>query len=183
MKSLNYNKTGKVQVLQQGKNKNGYLKVILCKDGKQEGFLVHRLVANAFIKNDNLQEKIEVNHKDFNRQNNNVENLEWITPKENIQHSWNDKKRIEEHRKNMSETHKGHEVTEETRKKISETHKGNKNPKASKILCIETKQIFGTMKEASEWLGINYKKGVSNIGKCCRGEGKTAYGYHWKYID
>lgn len=58
-------------------NHNGYLRVTLCKDGKIKPFFVHRLVAQAFIPNpDNLP---QVNHKDENKLNNSVENLEWCT--------------------------------------------------------------------------------------------------------
>lgn len=54
---------------------NGYLFVCLCKNGLKKRFLVHRLVAEAFIPNpDNLP---QVNHKDENQRNNCVENLEW----------------------------------------------------------------------------------------------------------
>ena len=48
---------------------------------------VHRLVATAFIKNDDPKNKTEVNHKDFNRENSRVDNLEWVSHKENIKYS------------------------------------------------------------------------------------------------
>ena len=55
--------------------KNGYREVILCRDGKRKYMLVHRLVAEAFLPNlDNLP---QVNHKDENPNNNQVDNLEW----------------------------------------------------------------------------------------------------------
>ena len=58
-------------------NTKGYQQVQLCRDGKIKHILVHRLVAEAFIPNpDNLT---QVNHKDENPLNNNVENLEWCT--------------------------------------------------------------------------------------------------------
>ena len=61
---------------------NGYLQVWLtAKNGKVKGEKVHRLVAIAFI--ENPYNKTQVNHKDENKQNNSVDNLEWMTPKEN----------------------------------------------------------------------------------------------------
>lgn len=63
----------------------GYYRVSLCKNGKHTHKRVSRLVAEAFIPNpDN---KSIVNHIDYNRKNNNVENLEWCTQKENVIHS------------------------------------------------------------------------------------------------
>lgn len=49
---------------------------------------VHRLVARAFIPKPNEVDCFEVNHKDFNRKNNRVENLEWVTHKDNIKYSY-----------------------------------------------------------------------------------------------
>lgn len=63
-----------------------YLVVDLCKEGNKRIHRVHRLVANAFIPNP--LNKPEVNHKDGDRHNNNVENLEWCTHQENIQHAF-----------------------------------------------------------------------------------------------
>ena len=59
----------------------GYLKVSLCKNGKIKYFFIHRLVAEAFIPNENNYPC--VNHKDCNTSNNNVHNLEWVTYEEN----------------------------------------------------------------------------------------------------
>lgn len=58
-------------------NGTGYLKVILTSNNKRYQYLVHRLVAKAFI--DNPNEYPMVNHKDENKKNNNAENLEWCT--------------------------------------------------------------------------------------------------------
>jgi hypothetical protein len=64
----------------------GYLLAVLCKKGKMYYFLVHRLVAKAFVANP--KRKKEVNHKDGNKLNNNDWNLEWNTRKENAKHAY-----------------------------------------------------------------------------------------------
>lgn len=66
-------------------NSDGYLQGKLCKNGKSKTVRIHRLVAEHFLPNPNNLP--EVNHKDYNRVNNNVNNLEWSTHNENIQHS------------------------------------------------------------------------------------------------
>lgn len=72
--------------LKQYKKTGGYLNVaLMTNDNKVKYVRVHRLVALAFIPNPNNKEY--VNHIDENRQNNDVNNLEWVTPKENNLHS------------------------------------------------------------------------------------------------
>lgn len=73
--------TGKERILMAGKHKLGYLFVILFKEGKMKNYKVHRLVAEAFIPNP--QKLPEVNHKDEDKSNNRVENLEWCDRKYN----------------------------------------------------------------------------------------------------
>lgn len=64
---------------------NRYPAISLYKNKKVKTFMVHRLVAEAFIPNP--ENKREVNHKDYDKTNNAVENLEWVTRKENIGYS------------------------------------------------------------------------------------------------
>lgn len=63
---------------------NGYMRVMLYKDGVPKSFSVHRLVGLAFVENPLGKEQI--NHKDGNKENNNVENLEWVSARENLLH-------------------------------------------------------------------------------------------------
>lgn len=67
-------------------SKSGYLQVSIAgkEDGKFKNQYIHRLVAKYFI--DNPEQKREVNHKDGNKLNNNIENLEWVTSSENQKH-------------------------------------------------------------------------------------------------
>lgn len=71
--------------LSPSKNKRGYLHVTFTKDGKRYDYRVQRLVAMTFI--DNPENKEQVNHIDGNKLNNCIQNLEWVTAEENIEHA------------------------------------------------------------------------------------------------
>lgn len=83
VRSLKY---GKVRVLRTEKNKDGYLLVGLCKDGKIKHFYVHRLVAQAFIPNDNIF-NTEINHINEDKEDNKVSNLEWCDRSYNLRYN------------------------------------------------------------------------------------------------
>ena len=68
--------------LKPSKGPNGYMRVCLSKQGKHSQAYIHRLVAEAFIPNP--ENKPEVNHIDEDKNNNHMNNLEWVTTKENI---------------------------------------------------------------------------------------------------
>ena len=72
-----------------GRERN-YLGVALSKNKKQKTYPVHRLVANAFIPNP--ENKPQVNHIDSNPSNNHVDNLEWVTERENQSHRYSKEK-------------------------------------------------------------------------------------------
>ena len=75
-------KFGEERILKPVRMPNGYLKVNLCKNGEKKTYRVHSLVAQTFIPNpDNLP---QVNHKDEDKENNSVQNLEWCDQKYNI---------------------------------------------------------------------------------------------------
>lgn len=66
--------------------KKDYIKIKLCKNTVEKNYSCHRLVAIAFIPNPNNYP--QVNHKDGDKQNNNVENLEWCNNSQNIKHAF-----------------------------------------------------------------------------------------------
>ena len=83
-KEIFYNR--KEWILKQVNTGVGYLQVGLSKNGKSKCHHTHRLVAKAFIQN--LKNKPQVNHKDGDKTNNKLENLEWCTPSENGLHAY-----------------------------------------------------------------------------------------------
>lgn len=127
----------------------GYKQVILC-NKKTKLFKVHRLVAEAFIPNPNNLP--QVNHKDEDKTNNIVENLEWCTCLYNL--TYNNL----HHRRN------------------------NINNKGSKPVCqIKDGVVINTFPSVNEAARqLNFRCG--NISSCCTGRKKSAYGYQWSYI-
>lgn len=99
VKSLNYNHTKQEKILKQNKNKDGYLYVNIHKQGKGKNFTVHRLVANAFIPNPNIYPC--VNHKDEDKTNNCVSNLEWCDVKYNTNFGTSIQRRVEKQSKQV----------------------------------------------------------------------------------
>jgi flagellar basal body rod protein FlgG len=84
--------TIKEKILKIQIDKDGYQYVHLCKGNFRKNIKVHSLVAKTFI--ENPENKNTINHKDGNRANNNVENLEWNTSAENVKHGFKSNKRI-----------------------------------------------------------------------------------------
>lgn len=144
-------KNSKDKILSQSISNSGYYRVHLCKDGKAKWYAVHKLVAQTFIPNP--LHLPEVNHKDENKLNNNVDNLEWCNSKYNTNYGARNKR-------------------------ISET-KTNNTYNTKQVLCVETSIIYPSIMEAQRQTGIFN----TAIGKVCKGERKTAGHYHWVYIN
>lgn len=117
----NYEKPIAGKQLKQSMHTKGYKTVSLTKDGKTKTLFVHRLVAEAFIPNvDNLP---MVNHKDEDKTNNFVENLEWCTNDYNINYGTA--------RKRQAKKIRGIPHTDEHKKKISESMKAYREKEKS----------------------------------------------------
>lgn len=151
VKSLNYRHTGKGKILKPDKNKYGYLQVTLYKNGKYNRRFVHRLVARMFIPNHkNLP---QINHKDENKENNRIDNLEWCDAKYNINYG--------------------------TRNERAAKSLLNNKYRSKPVLCVETGKVFSSAMEAERKTGADH----SNITKCCRGELIRTKHLHWQYVD
>lgn len=154
VKSLgNGSSNSKERILKSYKDKDGYLRVSLWKEGKVKKYYIHRLVAQAFIPNPNNLP--QVNHKDEKPSNNRVENLEWCDNKYNCNYG----------------THN------ERVAKALKNRKGFSKPILQFNLDSEFIRRWNSTREAERDLGFNQ----SNITKCCKGKLKTAYGYIWMY--
>lgn len=87
---ITINKRGTAQsfkgrILKPKKTKQGYLAVVLVKDSNRYNLRVNRIIATVYLANP--ENKPDVNHKDCNKINNSVNNLEWVTKEENMQHA------------------------------------------------------------------------------------------------
>ena len=108
VKSIGY---GKERILKTGIDGNGYLMVCLCKNREKKMCKVHRLVAKTFIPNpDNLP---EVNHKDEDKENNSVQNLEWCDRKSNCNYGTRIQRISEKHSKPVLQFTKDGELVRE----------------------------------------------------------------------
>lgn len=144
------------KIIKTGLSRNGYIKCKLHKDGKRYYYNVHRLVALNFIQN--IDNKKEVNHKDGNKKNNSVENLEWVTSSENQKHAFKNglQKRV-----------------------YGSAHKQSKKIKQLDLDGNIIK-IWDSINTLKRELGYN------NVGiiNCCKKRKKynTAYKYKWEYV-
>ena len=139
-------------------NHNGYRYIRLSKNGVTKTYIVHRLVAEAFIPNP--KGLLEINHIDEDKINNNIENLEWCTRKHNVNHGTRTEKAI----KKLS-------------KKIKAVH-----IKTGEVLTFDSTQDAGSKGfnggGVAQACNGTYK---SSNGHLVGGDGRTYRGHRWSY--
>lgn len=133
---------------------DGYFKVSLCKDSKKITRQVNRLVFYSFYPDTNSD--LQINHKDENTKNNNINNLEAISQIENLNYGTRNKR-------------------------ISKTNTNRKDC-SKEIICYTYSSndyvgIFKSTKEVERQLGVNH----SHVSKCCKGTLKQCNGYRFEY--
>lgn len=141
---------------------SGYMLIRLRKNNAYHNHYVHRLVAQTFIPNP--ENKPEVNHKDRNKQNNCVGNLEWVTAAENTHHlmasgyvmglQCKGRHLSDEHKHKMSISLRGHATythTEDTRKKLVKS-------RCVPVQCITDGKMFACGAEADRF--YHYSRGL-----------------------
>lgn len=136
---------------------NGYLSITLCVNNVKTKREIHRLVAETFIpNNDNLP---EVNHRDENKCNNNVNNLEWCS--------------------RMYNAHYGTAINRMSKSLTGKPATWFHKPIYQLDMNNEIIKEWACSSDAAKYLGVD----GSLIRRVCRGEGKSAYGYRWRYAD
>ena len=140
----------KGKVLKQGLSTSGYKHVVFCKDGIKKDMLVHRLVASAFLENN--KRFSEINHKDENKDNNAVSNLEWCNRTYNCNYN--------------------HVSERNLYKATKAIIKGVLQKKNGTIIGI-----FESVRDAEKKTGICHE----SISACCKGKRYSAGGFNWTY--
>ena len=160
----------------------GYPCVQLTRNNEKKTFKIHRLVAETFISNpDNLP---EVDHINTIRDDNRVENLRWVTHKENMNNELT-KLNIGKSVTNENNGMYGKLHSEETKNKMSEiAKKGKDNPKSIKVVQLDKNtneliKIWDSINEAQRKEGYQARC----ICACCKGKRKTHKGYKWMYYE
>lgn len=152
---------------------NNYGRYTFTINGVKKKYLVHRLVLSAwgtipqhYINLGLTEDDLQVNHKDGNKHNNHITNLEYVTAQENIKHR------------------------DKVLQRINNTDEWNNQKYQKKsVLCIELNKVFESSYEAAHFLQENY--GLTSkietisgcIRSCCRGEHKIAYKFHWEFYN
>lgn len=142
----------KPKLVSQKTRKDGYKEVRLYRDNYGTSYLVHRLVAFAYIPNPDPN-KVFINHRNEDRGDNRVENLEWCTSLYNSRYGTGAARGVE------------------TRKR----KKSNCKP----VICTTTHARYDSLLDAEHHTGVDR----TNIGRVCNGKRETAGGMKWRYAE
>ena len=153
------NKAGQVKsiskniILSQRYDRKGYISISLTnKNGKQTTKQIHRLLMETFNPVDNMKE-LTVNHINHIKDDNRLENLEWMTNIDNVK---------EAHQAGLA---------------IGKIPGGNNS---IPVRCVETKKIYASSASAARAVGI---KSSGKIGVAAKDSTKTCGGFHWEYLS
>ena len=149
----------KGKILSPEDNGNGYLRLILYKNKKKNSEYVHRLIASAFI--ENYYNCEQINHIDGNKQNNNINNLEWCTKSYNIKEAY----RL------------GLKTAPKTMLGIKSYKNHLSKPVNQYDLQGNFIKRYDSFSAAARATGLNR----THIGECCNGKNRTYGGFIWKY--
>lgn len=141
----------------------GYPTVTLCNKGYRRTIRIYKLVALAFI--DNLAKLPCVNHKDGNKLNTHVDNLEWCTYGQNEKHAWK---------------HGLIVFTENMKKAVTKTILAEVEKQKRRVHCFIGGRIVGTYESASE-AARQIHGSQAHISDCCNGKRFTHKGFSWAW--
>lgn len=158
VRSFNYGRMNKICLLKPSVNGRGYLQVVLSKDNKTRAKVVHRLVAEAFIPNE--ENKPFIDHINNIKTDNRVENLRWVTHKENMNNPLT--------RERFSISAKKRPISENALKNWQR-----------RIYCKELNKTFDSITQASKELNIP----IACICRVCSGNRPHTRGYHFEYVN
>ena len=150
-----------------GMNRKGYLQVRLSHCNKKISLRIHRLVAMAFI--DNPENKPQVNHIDGDKNNNKVENLEWVTNTENHKHKCAN---------GLNVSLKGDEHYTHKKYKCSGDHHVSK-----KVIQMDIEGNFIAKYDSITDAAKAVNMDNSSISKVVNGHFENAGGFRWKFLN
>lgn len=155
------------------KNMNGYLFVVLVKNGIKKNLRVQRLVLCSFL-NDSLTTELHVNHLNEIRTDNRLDNLSLCTQKEN--NNWGTRN------KKLSDSLKGGTRSQESKYRMA---KAQQQSNGKPINQYDLNGNFIRRWDYISQVGKFYKNTAmfANIWQCCKGNKKQAYGYKWEYAS
>ena len=156
-------------ILRYSMGSGGYKQLVLCKNGKPRTYMIHRLIAKTFLTNDNNLK--EINHKDENKLNNCLENLEYCDRIYNQNYGTAIIRMVKNHNYKesiiKSAAHRDYNlIAQKTRKKILQLDLNDNIIKEWDGIRVASKQL---------------SLSVSNISKCCNNKAKTCGNYRWKF--